>query len=161
MASVGDLEEMLGPSPWGSGRTFDLVEREWGRILPSEFKQVGLLYGDSLVSDFLFLFGPKTIAVKGNWMSAYVKEGNSRIITNPVIPESGGMLYWGHSIDGDRLFLEDRGEGLWTVSAFRRDWGDWYESELPILDWLTGVFSGSLAADWMPEWPLVHTFETD
>lgn len=161
MASLEDLQGILGPSPWAERRNFASVEREWGISIPSEVKKVGLLYGDSLVSDFLFIFGPITMTPKGNWMSAYVSEGKARKIPHPVIPESGGMLHWGHSIDGDRLFLEDRGNGLWTVSAFRRDWGDWYESDLPLIDWLVGVFNGSLATDWMPEWPASHWFETD
>ncbi|WP_371662880.1 hypothetical protein [Streptomyces sp. NBC_00280] len=69
------------------------------------------------------------------------------------------MLHWGHSIEGGKLFLADRGNVLWTVSEFRRDWGDWYESDLPLVVWLVEMFSGRLATDWMPEWPDVHWFE--
>src|ERR1043165_8598545 len=113
MASLEDLKGILGPSPWTEQRNFASVELEWGISIPPDVKKVGLLYGDSLVSDFLFIFGPITMAPKGNWMSAYVSEGKARKIPRPVIPESEGMLHWGHSIDGDRLFLEDRGNGLW------------------------------------------------
>ncbi|MGW1940140.1 hypothetical protein ACWCP7_25620, partial [Streptomyces goshikiensis] len=81
-------------------------------------------YGDLMVDDFLYLFGPLTLEEKGEWMSGYVKRGESRLIVEPVLPEPGGMLHWGQTIDGDRLFLVPRGAAdPWTVSAFRRNWG--------------------------------------
>ncbi|MEV0038148.1 MULTISPECIES: hypothetical protein [unclassified Streptomyces] len=162
MLEMKDVEQLLGPSPWGSdGRSFGEVEAAWGIQLPPDFKSVGLSYGDALISDFLFICGPETMAEKGEWMSDYVRRGNSRTIPRPVLPDRGGMLLWGHTIEGDRLFLEDRDSGVWTVSAFRRNWGDWYESSLPVIDWLVGVFDGEVAKDWMPEWPDRHWFETD
>ncbi|MEU6377581.1 hypothetical protein [Streptomyces sp. NPDC046909] len=126
--------------------------------LPEDLKEFCSLYGDTLISDFLFVFGAKFMAEKGVWMSDFVREGHSTI-PNAVLPDSGGMLHWGHTVEGDKLFLEDRGSGRWTVSAFRRNWHDWYESEETLNDWLAGVFAGRLAVDWMPEWPEVHWFE--
>ncbi|GEC04942.1 hypothetical protein SSP24_25970 [Streptomyces spinoverrucosus] len=159
-SNLDELRRILGPSPWSEGRSFAAVEREWDITVPSDVKDVGLLYGDCMVSDFLFIFGPASMVPKGDWMSSYVREGKSCKIPRPVIPDADGMLHWGHSIDGDRLFLEDRGSGFWTVSAFRRDWGDWYESDLALADWLVEIFEGRLATDWMPEWPATHSLET-
>ncbi|WP_405983510.1 hypothetical protein [Streptomyces sp. NBC_00872] len=162
MPELKDLEHLLGPSPWGSsGRSFGEAEAAWGIQLPPDFKSVGLFYGDALITDFLFICGPEMLTEKGEWMSDYVRRGKSRTIPRPVLPDREGMLLWGHTIEGDRLFLEDMGSGVWTVSAFRRNLGDWYESGLPIIDWLVGVFGDEVAKDWMPEWPDRHWFETD
>lgn len=69
------------------------------------------------------------------------------------------MLHWGHSIEGDKLFLEKRDNGRWTVSVFRRNWADWCEFDEPVDDWLVAVFEGRTATEWMPEWPTTHWFE--
>ncbi|MEU3660971.1 hypothetical protein AB0E77_14645 [Streptomyces sp. NPDC032940] len=95
---------------------------------------------------------------KNQWMSDFVREGHPAI-PRKVLPDVGGMLHWGHSIEGDQFFLEDRGGGKWTVSAFRRNWGDWYESDETLVNWLLGVFHGHTASEWMPEWPRDHWFE--
>ncbi|MCX5374795.1 hypothetical protein [Streptomyces sp. NBC_00103] len=158
MASLERLKEILGAPPVGLEGDFLGVERELGVELPVEVKEVGSVYGDLLISDFIFIFGPKFMVEKGVWMSEYVRDGED-VIPRGVLPEVGGMLHWGHSIEGDKFFLERREGGKWTVSAFRRNWGDWYESDDGLIDWMVKVFEGKCAVDWMPEWPAVHWFE--
>ncbi|MFJ3975918.1 hypothetical protein [Streptomyces sp. NPDC090021] len=126
---------------------------------PDEYKEISACYGDALIDGFLYVYGPLKIAEKSEWMSDYVARGESRKIKHPVLPSEGGMLHWGHTIEGDKLFLTPRGGGEWAVSAFRRNWGDWYETDLRVDEWLLGVFSGNIETDWLPEWPQVHTFE--
>ncbi|WP_405965543.1 hypothetical protein OG713_42095 [Streptomyces sp. NBC_00723] len=158
MASLERLKEILGAPPVGLEGDFLGVERELGVELPVEVKEVGSVYGDLLISDFIFIFGTKFMVEKGVWMSEYVRDGED-VIPRGVLPEVGGMLHWGHSIEGDKFFLERREGGKWTVSAFRRNWGDWYESDDGLIDWMVKVFEGKCAVDWMPEWPAVHWFE--
>ncbi|WP_367323413.1 hypothetical protein [Streptomyces sp. HUAS ZL42] len=159
MSSVGQLKNVLGLPPRGPVGTFEEVENSFGVSLPAEVKDVCSLYGDVMVSDFIFIFGPKFMAEKSAWMSDFVRDGHPAI-PRAVLPDAGGMLHWGHTIEGDKFFLEDRGSGRWTVSAFRRNWGDWYESDDTLADWLVGVFKGNRAVDWMPEWPESHWFES-
>ncbi|MFG2274991.1 hypothetical protein ACGFNY_35130 [Streptomyces chartreusis] len=160
MSSIGKLREILGESPWAEERGLDVVERDLGVALPEEVKAVCSLYGDVLISDFIFIFGPDFMVDKGVWMSDFVREGHPEI-PRGVLPDDGGKLHWGHSVEGDKFFLENRGSGRWTVSAFRRNWADWYESDETLGDWLVGVFEGRIAADWMPEWPHRHRMEVD
>ncbi|MCY0954110.1 hypothetical protein [Streptomyces sp. H27-S2] len=156
------LISILGPSPWAAGRSIAEIERDWRVSLPVEFHRISAAYGDSLVDGYLFLYGPRTMREMGEWMSDYVKRGESKRIVDPVLPQPGGMLIWGHTIEGDRLFLVPSSEGKpWTVSAFRRNWGDWYETHMSLEKWLVGVFRGSIETDWLPEWPKRHTFELD
>ncbi|NEA81235.1 SMI1/KNR4 family protein [Actinospica acidiphila] len=151
MSSVERLREVLGVPPGVVDRgDFDAVEASLGVELPPEVKGVCSLYGDTLISEYM--------TEKSLWVSELVREGHS-VISRAVLPDAGGMLHWGHSVDGDKFFLEHRGGSHWAVSAFRRDWADWYESDETLIDWLVGVFTGSVAQDWMPEWPTAHWFE--
>ncbi|BAU86163.1 hypothetical protein SLA_5282 [Streptomyces laurentii] len=159
---ISALTGILGPTPWKKNLDLRPLELEWGLTLPSEVKAVSGTYGDTLIDDFLFIYGPSSMRDKGNWMSQYIQGGNSQEIVGPVLPIRGGMLYWGHTIDGDQLFLTPRDEGTrWTVSAFRRSWGDWHSTDLDLISWLESVFKGEIETDWLPEWPDRHTFERD
>ncbi|MFF0596399.1 hypothetical protein [Streptomyces antibioticus] len=159
MSSLERLRSLLGLPPGAADeRDFSVVEAGLGIKLPQEVKGVCSLYGDVLISDFILVFGPKFMTEKGLWMSEFVREGHP-VIPKAVLPDPGGMLHWGHSVEGDKFFLENRGGGKWTVSAFRRNLGDWYESDETLTDWLVGVFAGRDAEDWMPQWPTSHWFE--
>ncbi|MFG3350347.1 hypothetical protein ACGF1Z_35555 [Streptomyces sp. NPDC048018] len=160
VADTSVLFGILGPGPWLNGLDLGGIEEAWGFTLPDEVKQISALYGDTLIDEFLFIYGPSTMEEKGRWMSRYVQEGNSRLIVDPVLPHSGGMLYWGHTVEGDQLFLVPQDDKTtWTVSAFRRSWGDWHSTNLDLISWLEGVFRGEIETDWLPEWPERHTFE--
>ncbi|MBB4944538.1 hypothetical protein F4556_000073 [Kitasatospora gansuensis] len=72
----------------------------------------------------------------------------------------GGALLWGNTIEGDQLFLVPHENGSWTVSAFRRGWADWYDSDLCFSDWFHLALTGGTATDWLAEWePLPHPIE--
>lgn len=159
MSSFEELKDLLGAPPERAAASFAAVERDLGVTLPDGLKQVCSRYGDTLISDYIFLFGKKSLVGKNVWMSDFVRGGHP-VIPRRILPDPGGMLHWGHSVEGDKFFLEDRGDGEWVVSAFRRSWGDWCEFEESVVDWLVGVFSGNSATDWMPEWPKAHWFET-
>ncbi|MDL2082235.1 hypothetical protein QNN03_38120 [Streptomyces sp. GXMU-J15] len=158
MSSLHQLKQLLGVPRDKQEGSLAPVEEFFGIELPAETKECLSLYGDLLISDFIAVYGPEFITEKNAWMREFLKDGHS-VIPKGVLPDAGGMLYWGHSVEGDGFFLEDRGGGRWTVSAFRRNWGDWYQSDDNLVDWLVGVFSGRIAADWMPEWPDIHWFE--
>ncbi|MGW1785723.1 hypothetical protein ACWCQQ_42580 [Streptomyces sp. NPDC002143] len=156
--SVDELVKILGVPHRDPVRDFGTVESSLGIELPREAKEVCSVYGDVMISDFMFVFGLKFMASKNAWMSEFVRDDLS-FIPRHVLPAAGGMLHWAHTIEGDKLFLEDRGGGKWTVSAFRRSWGDWYETDDTLVNWLVKVFTGRCATDWMPEWPALHWFE--
>ncbi|MER7180953.1 hypothetical protein ABT404_15950 [Streptomyces hyaluromycini] len=122
---------------------------------PEEYVDFGRTYGDATISDFLFVCGPRTLQTYAASMGPRMER--SPFVPGEVLPAKGGMLLWGNTVEGDQLFLVDRGDGRWTVSAFRRNWADWYESDLTLLEWLRRALTGQIAADWLPAWPERHT----
>ena len=155
MTAADFLTPLLGLPPERAAGTFDALQGEWGVTLPEEYVDFGRAYGDATITDFIFVCGPGTLA----W---YAENMGPRMERNPsvpgeVLPTEGGMLLWGNTLEGDQLFLVDQGDGRWTVSAFRRNWADWYESDLTLLEWLRQALTGEIATDWLPEWPRHHT----
>ncbi|WP_267244727.1 hypothetical protein [Streptomyces sp. PR69] len=154
---MDDLQRILGPSPFGETRSIERACRSLCVDLSRDDGEILGLYGDLLISDFLFLYGPRFAVEKGVWMSEFLRDGHP-IIPSAVLPDRGGMFLFGHTIEGDKLFLRQSG-GDWLVSAFRRNWADWCDFDMPMPEWLVGVFKGDVATDWMPEWPERHWFE--
>ncbi|WP_369226289.1 hypothetical protein AB5J52_36570 [Streptomyces sp. R39] len=155
MSAADILAPVLGPPPQRAAGTFQAPEREWGVALPEEYADFGSAYGDATISDFIFVCGPRTLQSYAARMGPRMER--SPFVPGEVLPTKGGMLLWGNTVEGDQLFLVDRGDGRWTVAAFRRNWADWYESDLTLLDWLRQALTGQIATDWLPVWPRRHT----
>ncbi|MEU9661584.1 hypothetical protein [Streptomyces chartreusis] len=81
-----------------------MVEMDLGVTLPEEVRAVCSLYGDGLISDFIFIFDSEYMVEKGVWMSDFVRDGHPEM-PEGVLPDSGGKLHWGHSVEGD---VDDR-----------------------------------------------------
>lgn len=154
-----DVTELLGP-PVRAGDAMRLREiaTDWGVQFPADFIEISGAYGDVMISDFIFLCGARELESYAQLMGRSMEESST--VPCPVLPSPGGALLWGNTIEGDQLFLVDRGQGRWTVSAFRRGWADWLDTDLEFGEWFTGVLAGEIATDWMPEWePLPHPLE--
>ena len=52
-------------------------------------------------------------------------------------------------------FLIDRGD-RWTVSAFVRQRGQWYQSDQTLIDWLLGALDNDASPPWLPLWEDTH-----
>ncbi|MFG3001923.1 hypothetical protein [Streptomyces sp. NPDC048340] len=157
--AFSELSNILGPSPLSGGLNLRRVEEAWGISLPQEVHRLTEAYGDVMIDDYLFNYGSQTLQSLGELMSEDVRNGDG-LVDDPVLPEKGGMLLWGHTIEGDKLFLVPRAAGaMWTVSAFCRTKGDWHETSLPLEEWLVQVFRGDIETEWLPEWPHRHTVE--
>ena len=154
-----DVAELLGPPVrFGEGSRLQEVAREWGVEFPVDFVEVAGAYGDVGISEFIFLCGARKIRSYANGMGRRMEQSDS--VPCRVLPSPEGALLWGNTVEGDQLFLVNRGQGCWTVSAFRRNWGDWLETDLEFGEWFTGVLAGEIETDWMPEWPpLPHALE--
>lgn len=129
---------------------------EYGIILPDDYIEIAGWYGGSYISDFIYFESPGMVRDDINRDGSSVD--GAYIVTlddfeHALLPEPGGVYRWGATAEGDILFLADRGEGRWTVSAFLRNWGEWFESDLGFADWFSRVLRGEMATDWMPEWP--------
>lgn len=155
------LAELLGPpvGPPGDGAAeIEVVARDWGVVLPGDYVAAAAAYGDVMISDYVYFCGARDLRTYGEGWSRRL--AGSPSVPCPVLPSPGGALLWGHTIEGDRLFLVPQADGSWTVSAFRRGWGDWHDTGLGFGEWFRGALAGALATDWLPQWePGPHSLE--
>ncbi|GAA3834618.1 hypothetical protein GCM10022403_079260 [Streptomyces coacervatus] len=150
--SGADLVQLLGrPMRPDSTKELDEVAADWGVRFPSDFVEIASRYGDVVICEYLLLCGGRSLRQYADLMAAAMEE--SRTVPHRVLPSPGGALLWGNTIEGDQLFLVDRGGGRWTVSAFRRNWHDWYDTDLEFGEWFPRMLAGEIETDWMPEWP--------
>jgi hypothetical protein len=159
---VRQLDEfvpVLGHPPHlAEGAAIEAIAQSWSVSLPADFVEVASAYGDASISEFLYLCGARTLESYAGKMGALLEQ--SRKVPHPVLPTAAGALLWGNTVEGDQLFLVQRDDGSWTVSAFRRNWGDFIETDMSFSDWLYLALTGGTATDWLPEWgPLPHAIE--
>ncbi|QNA77585.1 hypothetical protein C8250_042660 [Streptomyces sp. So13.3] len=159
MRTVSDFVPLLGaPVRQEEGHLIEKIARSWSVTLPEDFVEVAGAYGDAAISEFIFLCGARTLQSYSDGMGRKLEQSSS--VPHLVLPSADGALVWGNTSEGDQLFLVPRGGSTWTVSAFRRGWGDWYDSDLGFSDWFHLALTGGIAADWLPEWePLPHPLE--
>lgn len=159
MEQNADLVPLLGrPVRLGEGPVLAEIGKAWGVIFPGDFVSIAADYGDVVISDFIFFCGARKIRSYAERMGRRVEQSDA--VPCRVLPSPGGALLWGNTVEGDQLFLVDRGGGRWTVSAFRRGWADWHETDLEFGEWFPAVLAGEMETDWMPEWPpLPHSLE--
>ncbi|WP_123979119.1 MULTISPECIES: hypothetical protein [Streptomyces] len=146
------LSELLGPAVRsGEEEQIEAVAREWGAVFPPDFVAVAAAYGDVTICEYIFFCGARNLRSYAAAMGRRMED--SPTVPHRVLPSSGGALVWGNTIEGDQLFLVDRGGGRWTVSAFRRGWADWHDTDLEFGEWFPRMLAGEIETDWMPEWP--------
>ena len=157
--SAADFVAVLGSAP-RSGDESALMEigERWRVDLPADYVEVVGSYGDVLISEYIYLCGARNLesyaAGLGRMMEA------SETVGRPVLPSDNGVLLWGHTVEGDKMFLVPQSTGEWTVSAFRRNWHDWTDTGYCFSDWLYLALTGATGNDWLPEWDaLPHLVE--
>ena len=157
--TVSDFVPLLGkPVREAEGHLIEEVARSWSVTLPEDFIAIAGAYGDLSISEFIFFCGARELRAYAAGMGPLMEECSD--VPHPVLPSAGGALLWGNTIEGDQLFLVRREDATWTVSAFLRQWGEWYESDMEFSDWLYLALKGEVAAEWLPEWePLPHPVE--
>jgi hypothetical protein len=146
-----ELIELLG-EPHSKGCPQDIwgeVEREFHIEVPVEVRDFLDAYGGVRVSGYLSIFSPGALTDCQRFFGETVS-GVSKIV-DPMLPVSGGMFIWGSTVEADLLFMVQRRAG-WRVAAWVRQWHEWYESDMPLMDWALLAFSNSQDIDWLPEW---------
>jgi hypothetical protein len=156
MKTIEDFVPLLGrPVRDSDASALEQIGRSWGIALPADYLEIAGAYGDSVISDFIFFCGARTVETYAAQMGSLLEQ--SRTVPHLVLPSPGGALVWGNTIEGDQLFLVPHPNGGWTVSAFRRNWHDFYDSDLGFSDWFHLALTGEIGTDWLPEWaPLPH-----
>ncbi|MFE7244731.1 hypothetical protein [Streptomyces sp. NPDC057580] len=68
----------------------------------------------------------------------------------PAFPESGGLLLWGSSIDGDEFYWRTEGQpNEWTVVVAGRN-DDWFHYEGSLTGYLAWLCSGTAVPHGLP-----------
>ena len=157
VSDLARLRAALGEPPTQPERSLTEVEDALGVQLPGDYAAFALAYGDTAVDDYLFLYGPSTLVRTAQQRGATLGRIAQRLGASPhaVLPAEGGMLLCGSTVEGDALFLVNRGE-RWTVSAFVRQRGQWYQSDQTLIDWLLGALDNDASPPWLPLWEDTH-----
>ncbi|MFE2065273.1 hypothetical protein ACFXDH_23260 [Streptomyces sp. NPDC059467] len=152
MHQGAELVRLLGqPSRPDSKAALEEVAADWGVTFPRDFVEIAGSFGDVVVCEYLLLCGGRSLRGYADLMAAMMEESST--VPCKVLPSPGGALLWGNTVEGDQLFLVERGGGRWTVSAFRRNWHDWHDTDMEFGEWLPRMLAGEIETDWMPEWP--------
>ncbi|MGY4925645.1 hypothetical protein [Streptomyces sp. 900105755] len=151
MHQGAELVRLLGqPSRPDSKAALEEVAADWGVTFPRHFVGIAGSFGDVVVCEYLLLCGGPGLRGYAHLMAARMEEPST--VPCKVLPSSGGALLWENTVEGDQLFLVDRGGGRWTALAFRRNWHDWHDMDMEFGEWLPRVLAGEVETDWMPEW---------
>ncbi|MBR7831484.1 hypothetical protein KDK95_34665, partial [Actinospica sp. MGRD01-02] len=143
----------------GEGVLIEAIGRFWSVSLPADFGDVAGAYGDTSISGYLYLCGSRTLESYAARMGPLLEKSST--VPYAVLPTPGGALLWGNTLDGDQLFLVPHEDGTRTVSAFRRNWHDFIDTDMCFSDWVYLGLTGGAHTDWLPEWgPLPHPLET-
>ena len=158
MTDLARLRALLGEPPNQPQRSLDTVREALGVELPEEYAAFALAYGDLTVDEYLLFYGPASLVRCAHQQGPTLERIAQRLSASPhaVLPSPGGMLLWGATVEGDSLFLVNRCEKRWTVSAFVRQRGDWYESDQTLIDWLHTALTNDTSPPWLPAWESTH-----
>jgi hypothetical protein len=148
------LRQLLGEprnvdSPSELPEIWTEVESEFQVEAPADVKEFLEAYGSVRIWGYLFIFAPSALVDAQKHFGPSISRRS--IIPEPLLPEAGGMLLWGSTVDADQLFLVQR-PGGWRVAAWLRQWAEWYESDLPLAEWMEAALSPELPVEWLPEW---------
>lgn len=108
-----------------------------GSALPSDYKAYIARFGTGRVSGFLWVYNPFEENRNLNLLSRFpvvlagdreIRESFPDDVPEPLFPEQGGLLPWGGTDDGDRLYWRTRGHpDSWPVVVWESR-GPKYES---------------------------------
>ncbi|MEZ0112735.1 hypothetical protein ABH920_006758 [Catenulispora sp. EB89] len=129
----------------------------WGVNLPEDFLEIMCAYGDSKISDFIWIYGPRTLGFAGEHSGPGLSDWSGDRRGVPLLPVPNGLLLWGSTLEGDMLCLKQQPTGHWIVSVSLRNWFEWRDYDLDFSDWFHSALTGQIGDDWLPEWaPLPH-----
>lgn len=156
MSTKSTFRDILG-DPLRSNDDVAGVLAEWNVAAPPAYIEFANGYGDAMLDGYIFFAGAKSLASLANGIGRDLEASDS--VPGVVLPTRGGMLLWGHTVEGDQLFLVQRDASEWTVSAWLRQRATWYESELTIVEWLEIAFDNERSPNWLPLWPETHSWD--
>lgn len=139
--------------PWEPVETF------FGTALPSDYKEFVRLYGSGYFMEFLRVRVPRA------WNEYARIASQARIITRifrglepldpypyPFWPETGGLLPFATTDNGDELFwLTEGPPDTWRVVVWDRGLGEFETLDCGLTDFLAGLATGEILPKEFPE----------
>ena len=154
MTALDDFVAQLGTPLRTQGTSaLEQVADAWQVVLPRNVIDVLTAYGDSVIADQIYLYGPQTLANAGTYAGARLLPSLDDAAALEALPRPGGLLLWASTADGDSFCLRDRGDSRWTVSYCDGQNLRWVHTEEEFSDWLLGGLIGDPKYDVLPPWP--------
>jgi hypothetical protein len=129
--SITNLLKILSvpedPIDTGSHSEWELIEKQVGTKLPQDYKDFITTYGAGWIGRFLYIWNPFTETRYVNFLSNYIErlDGLKYLVESgeqlpySLYPESGGLLPFGATKDGDTLFWVTKGHpDEWHICIF-------------------------------------------
>jgi hypothetical protein len=148
-----DLLPIIGrPLRVDRSERLEALGNHWEIDLPHDFIEIAEAYGDAIYSDYLRIYGPRTLGFAGGFIESVTDWGGIGFDAEvDLLPVSGGLLLWADTVEGDMLCLEGA-KGSWRVAVSSKVLGSWRRYDMDFSDWVYGAFSGEIATDWLPVW---------
>ncbi|MFI1280995.1 hypothetical protein ACH4U5_09580 [Streptomyces sp. NPDC020858] len=110
MKTISDFVPALGlPVRQDEGHLIEEIAPAWPVSLPEDFVAITGTHGDAAISDYIYCCGARTLRRYADGMGRRLEA--SRTVPHTVLPNPGGALVWGNTVEGDQLFLFPREGG--------------------------------------------------
>lgn len=134
------------------------IEQKLGTKLPNDYRGYIEHYGNSSICDYVVVADPFSTDPAGDllWVVSHVLETERELYEKhggkgfpfPPFPDSGGLLPWGHTTNGDQLYWRTVGEpNQWTVVVYGSGSGLYEELPYGMVSFILHVFTGKLTGD--------------
>ncbi|WP_328542417.1 SMI1/KNR4 family protein [Streptomyces sp. NBC_00371] len=162
MLRVEELEAVLpAMTPWrvtaGHSVNWAALEATLGTALPSDFRALAEAYPVLVIDDFLMV----SVPLPGTEVSWAAGAREDEILQDLYemgdtegyvpFPQPGGLIGWADSNSGDSFYWRTSSPDpdAWPV-VVRTDNAEWYEFPVGAVEFLAGVYGGTIDVPGMP-----------
>jgi hypothetical protein len=148
MRELLDFRALLG-EPLRAGGEVELLrlKRHLGISMPPDFRALLAAYGDATWEGYFQVSGPRSLGFVGSLYESVAEWDEGEEID--LLPEDGGLLLWGSTVEGDILCLEPAGD-RWRVLVSSKVIGQIVRHEMDFSNWLHAALTGVIDTDWLP-----------
>ena len=163
--TLPELTEILSPPEapveTGSPEEWSLVEEEIGTPLPADYKEYVATYGTGSIADFLWPYNPFSenrhlnlvwrVELHAGALRQIREEFGEEEVPYPPYPESGGLMSWAVSDNGDTLYWLMQGDpDHWRVVVNESRGPDFERFGESTTSFLAKLISGELNSEILP-----------
>ena len=146
-----------------SNEEWNKAQQEHGVVFPVDYVEFVDTYGTGSIDDFLWIYTPwcqnenLNIFTRGKIVGDAYRASHEEFPKDfpfAVYPEKGGLLPFGGTDNGDEFYwlTDDINPEKWKLIVYMDRSDEYLEYNLNLMDFLTGIFSGEIECEVMPEW---------